>query len=127
MALGGGGKRLLHRQHGFRSLQLLFEDAAHLRNPAFPRGLAACLGRSERAQVKILDAALAERSGQRGLGEAGPPRCRHGANVDQQLDSGLAKLAQELVLGFAFIADRREPHGRLQSNSSSRKLFFLFP
>jgi hypothetical protein len=75
--------------------------------------------------VHIADSALGERAGKRGLGEARPAGGCNRPDVDQQPDSGLDELAEELVDGLALIADREEPAA--QSNSSSRKLFLRLP
>ena len=73
--------------------------------------------------MDIVDAALPNRGGERGLGEAGPARGCDRPDVDQQRDSRARKLVEKLLDRLPFIADRE----KLQSNSSSRKLFLRLP
>jgi hypothetical protein len=76
--------------------------------------------------VEIVDAAILQRAGQRGLGEAGPPRRRDGSDVENQLNAGDGQLVEEFGQRLALVADREEGGGAAQSNSSSRKLLRRF-
>ena len=58
--------------------------------------------------MKIVDAAFAQGAGEGCLGETGAAGGRHGADIDQQRDSGRVELVEELLDRLAFIADRRE-------------------
>jgi hypothetical protein len=71
--------------------------------------------------MKVADAALGQRAGQRRLRKPRPPRRRDGADVDQKVGADGLELTQELRERLSLIADREERPA--QSNSSSRKLF----
>ena len=58
--------------------------------------------------MEIVDAAFAQGAGEGCLGETGAAGGRHGADIDQQRDTGRAELVEELLDRLAFIADCRE-------------------
>ncbi len=67
-------------------------------------------GRSKRPQVDVVDPLLGEGVAERGLREAGPPRVRNGADVDDPLNARLLQGGEKFALGDALVTDGEDVH-----------------
>src|SRR5262249_27894661 len=99
---------LVHLLARIGRLEMFLEDAEELVAVAGARGEAALLGRPERAQMDVADAALVEAGGKLALGEAGTARGRDGAHVDDEVDLGVAQLIEHCAGGRVLVADGEE-------------------
>ena len=109
---------------GFGSLELIGINGPHLGGTPGAGSLPPGRGGAERAKVQIVDATLAQGSGERRLRKARPARGGDSTHVDQQVDAGRLELAEKLVERLALLADgEKRPHGfPAQSKISSSQL-----
>jgi hypothetical protein len=61
--------------------------------------------------MDIVDTRFGKRIAERRLGKAGPPRVRHGPDVDHALDARLLQRRKELADRRPLISDGEDAHG----------------
>src|SRR4030095_313310 len=103
-------EHLRRLRHGLGKLELAGIDALQLLVPTRSRGRAALRRSTEGLQMNILDSLRFESGPKRRFGEPRPARQGQRANVDQSLDTGGSKCADQLAYSRAFVADGEDSH-----------------
>ena len=105
-----------------RCLQMALENAQHLISVTAARCESPLFRRAELLQVQIADAALIKARGKLAFRKSRPPRCCHGAHIDEEPDARLCQRAKEGVRGRLLIADSEQRfHDRVVLSSSIEK------
>jgi hypothetical protein len=106
-----------------RGLQVALENAQHLVGMTAARCEPALFGRAEPLQVQIADAALIESRGKLAFRKPRPPRCRHGAHIDQEPDARLCQRVKKRVRCRLLVADGEQPfHDGISLSSRSPRI-----